>query len=396
MCAAACSLWWLGWILYKTSQGEGSYQCRSTPSTGAALVSASDNGGRGENSTLWHSNENNHGVQPRWPWLFLPFSFPLSLSASAFSFFQGRPPLSELKANRAARTRAGIRVNTGLLWRVCWLSDRVWWTFLILSLWCSHFFLFCRVRCFETPHPGLTCWTVTSKQMASIAAHGDLWPPWALWEELFEKPSWFNNIFSPRAAKALSCLTPVAPSVELAHNCVYLPSILQSFVMSCPLDTWIHALKLCKNIKLNMEKTSLLYLWNSCNYESISALIMPVFVFKKINLPLNWTTLASGRNVSQMSLRGGVSGMSSWEETQGVLEVPRLQSSSGTPRCSPEERSGTSGGGQTNGRARQMQFKSRIIAGLLGQQALWCGSVKYQESSAPPAPDFTLVSITPD
>lgn len=254
MCAAACSLWWLGWILYKTSQREGSYQCRSTPSTGAALVCASDNGGRGKKTQpcdiqmktiMEQFSHGGRGCSSHFLSLF-------RILPQHFLFSRGG-----LKANRAARTRAGIRVNTGLLWRACWLSDRVWWTFLILSLWCSHIFLFCRVRCFEIPLPGLTCWTVTSKQMASIAAHGDLWPPWALWEELFEKPSWFNNIFSPRAAKALSCLTPVAPSVELAHNCVYLPSILGSFVMSCPLDTWIHALKLYKNIKLNMKKLSL-------------------------------------------------------------------------------------------------------------------------------------------
>lgn len=48
MCAAACSMWWLGWILfYKTTQPEGSYQSRGTWSTGAALVSALTNGGRG-------------------------------------------------------------------------------------------------------------------------------------------------------------------------------------------------------------------------------------------------------------------------------------------------------------------------------------------------------------
>lgn len=63
-------------------------------------------------------------------------------------------------------------------------------------------------------------------------------------EGLFEKPSWFNNIFPPKAAKALSCLTPVAPSVELAHNCVYPPSISQSFVMSRPLDTWIQCVRI--------------------------------------------------------------------------------------------------------------------------------------------------------
>lgn len=99
---------------------------------------------------------------------------PLSLFASAFSSFEGWPPLARLKANRAAWTRAGKWVNTALLWRVCWLSDCVWWTFLILSLWCCIFsLLLCRLRCFEMPHPRLTCWTVTSKQMASIAAHGD-------------------------------------------------------------------------------------------------------------------------------------------------------------------------------------------------------------------------------
>lgn len=175
MCAAACSVWWLGWILYKTTPLEGSYQCRSTPSTGAALLSASANGGGGRQiKTQPYDIQTKTIMEPWWPWLFFPSPTPLSLFASAFSSFEGWPPLARLKANRAAWTRAGKWVNTALLWRVCWLSDCVWWTFLILSLWCCIFsLLLCRLRCFEMPHPRLTCWTVTSKQMASIAAHGD-------------------------------------------------------------------------------------------------------------------------------------------------------------------------------------------------------------------------------
>lgn len=146
--------------------------------------------------------------------------FPL-LSASAFS------SLTKLQSKQSSVNTGWNKGKHGLLWRVWWVSDRVWWTFLILSLWC--YFFSCRVRWFEKPGPptqGLTCWAMTTKQMASIAAHSDLWPlgfELPCREGLFEKPSRFNNIFSPGAAKALSCLTPVAPSVELQHNCSYLP-----------------------------------------------------------------------------------------------------------------------------------------------------------------------------
>lgn len=142
--------------------------------------------------------------------------FFLLLSASAF--FGGQPSLTKLQSKHSSVNTGWNKGKHGLLWRVWWVSDRVWWTFLLLSLWCYFFFLsgemFWEAR---SPHPGLTCWAMTTKQMASIAAHSHLWPmgfELPCREGLFEKPSWFNNIFSLRAAKALNCLTPVAPSVK--------------------------------------------------------------------------------------------------------------------------------------------------------------------------------------
>ncbi len=133
-------------------------------------------------------------------------------------------------------TRRGIRVNTGCC-DVCgeWVTvcgGHSWyWACGAISFLAGWDVLRSLV-----PHPGLTCWAMTTKQMASIAAHSDLWPlafELPCREELLEKPSWFNNIFSPGAAKALSCLTPVAPSVDLQHNCSYLPYILTQCAVVC-------------------------------------------------------------------------------------------------------------------------------------------------------------------
>lgn len=238
MCAVACSMWWLGWIFCKTAQPEGSYQSGGTWSTGAALVYALTNRGE-QKSTLWHSNKNKH-------WAVhhgghgCSFQFFLPLSALAFSFGGA----CKAQSKQRSVNRGWNKSKRGLLWRVWWVSDRVWWTFLTLSLWC--YFFSHRVKCFEIPHPGLTCWAMTTKQMASTAACGDLWTlgfGLPCREGLFEKPSWFNNISSPGAAKALSCLTPVAPSVELQHNCLCFPYILTQCAVvchACFLDTWMH------------------------------------------------------------------------------------------------------------------------------------------------------------
>lgn len=222
MCAAACSMWWLGWILYKTTQREGSYQSGGTWSTGAALVSALTKGEKKPQpcdiqtkTSTEQCTDGGHGCS------FHFFSlFPLQ-----HFLLEGQPSLAKLKANSVVWTW-GRRVNTGCC-DVCgeWVTmcgGHSWyWACGAISFLAGWDVLRSLV-----PHPGLTCWAMTTNQMTSIAALSDLWPlgfELPCREGLFEKPSWFNNIFSPGAAKALSCLTPVAPSVELQHNCSCLP-----------------------------------------------------------------------------------------------------------------------------------------------------------------------------
>lgn len=161
-----------------------------------------------------------------WPWLFLSIFFFLSLLQH---FLGGCLPSQSYKANRVVWTQGEIRVNMGCC-DVCVVSE---WPCVvdIPDIEPLVLFFFLPGEMFSealSPHPGLTCWAMTTKQMASIAAQCDLWPlsfELPCREGLFEKPSWFNNIFYPGAAKVLSCLTPVAPSLELQHNCSYLPYI---------------------------------------------------------------------------------------------------------------------------------------------------------------------------
>lgn len=156
---------------------------------------------------------------------FLPFT-PLQ--------HHSRGSLAKLKANRAVWTWGGIRVNTGCC-DVCgeWVTvcgGHSWYWACGAIVFLAGWDVLRRL----VPHPGLTCWAMTTNQMTSIAVHGDLWPlgfEMPCREGLFEKPSWFNNIFSPGATKALSCLTPVAVLVELQHNCSHRSSHnVQSFV----------------------------------------------------------------------------------------------------------------------------------------------------------------------
>lgn len=150
MCAATCSMWWLGWILYKTTQLEGSYQSGGTWSTGAALVSPPTKEEKKQNPTLWHSNKNKHrAVRRWWPLVVLSNFFSSSLCFSIF--LEGQPSLTKLQSKQSSVNMGWNKGKHGLLWRVCWVSDRVWWTFLILSLWC--YFFSCWVRCFEKPGP---------------------------------------------------------------------------------------------------------------------------------------------------------------------------------------------------------------------------------------------------
>lgn len=75
--------------------------------------------------------------------------FPSFLLLSAF--FRGQPPLTKLQSKQSSVNTGWNKGKHGLLWRVWWVSDHVWWTFLILSLWC--YFFSCWVRCFEKPGP---------------------------------------------------------------------------------------------------------------------------------------------------------------------------------------------------------------------------------------------------
>lgn len=152
MCAAACSMWWLAWILYKTTQLEGSYQSGGTWSTGAALVSALTKGRKKPQpcdiqtkTSSEQCTDGGHGCS---------FHFFLPLSASAFSF--GGAAFPHKAQSKHSSVNMGWNTGKhGLLWRVCWVSDRVWWTFLILSLWC--YFLFLPGEMFweawSPPHP---------------------------------------------------------------------------------------------------------------------------------------------------------------------------------------------------------------------------------------------------
>lgn len=138
------SLLWLtprGPILRKTTQQEGNRSTGSC-STGAALVSPSQ-----KNKTArWHWNRNKQWAVLSW-WSWFSLGFFLLLSALAFS----QSPLTKLQSKQCGANTGWNKDKHGLLWRVWWVSGRVWWTFLVLSLWC--YFFSCWVRCFEKPGP---------------------------------------------------------------------------------------------------------------------------------------------------------------------------------------------------------------------------------------------------
>lgn len=142
MCAATCSMWWLGWILHKTTQLERSYQSGGTWSTGAALVSPSTKGKKKKKKIRPCDIPTKTSTEPCTDGgrgcSFLFFSL-LSLSASAF--FGRQPHLTKLQSKQSGVNTGWTMGKHGLLWRVWWVTDRVWWTFLILSLWCYFFFL---------------------------------------------------------------------------------------------------------------------------------------------------------------------------------------------------------------------------------------------------------------
>lgn len=170
-----------------------------------------------------HANKSKH-------WWWPPLFFSSLLLLPSWTFF-----LHLYKANRVW-TPDGTSVNTGCC-DVCVVSERlcVWWTFLTPCLWWDFFLTGWDVLCSQVLCPRLTCWALTTKQMASIAARSDLWPrgfELPRREELFETPSWFNNIFSPGAAKELSCLTPGTPS-PWAATPLFLSSTRPHTMSSC-------------------------------------------------------------------------------------------------------------------------------------------------------------------
>lgn len=201
------SLLWLklsGWVLYKTTQWESSYQSTGTCSTGAALVSPlkklnpvtlkqkqtelCTDGGRGSpHPHFFHS----------------------------LCIFLGQPLLTNLQSKQCS-VNTGRNKGKHRFVVMCVVSE---WPCVdipdIKPLVLFFFLAGWHVLRSLVPHPGLTCWAMTTKQMASIAAHCDLWLlvfELPCREGLSQKPSWFNNIFSPEADKALSCLTPVVPN----------------------------------------------------------------------------------------------------------------------------------------------------------------------------------------
>lgn len=199
MCEATCPMWWLGWILFKTSQRGGRYQSGGTWSTGAVLVSPPAKGGKNKKLDLWHSNENKHwAVHWWWPRLLLPFFFFFFfLTSCRFSFFcfEGQPSLTKLKANRVVWTRGAIRVNTGCC-DVCVVSE---WPCVvdIPDTEPVELFFSCRVRCFEKPGPPPGAHLLSHDNRTNGFHWSSRWPPtsglWAglqrgaVWEALLVK-----------------------------------------------------------------------------------------------------------------------------------------------------------------------------------------------------------------
>lgn len=108
-------------------------------STGAESASPSRSKGR-EKLTLWHSKENKRwAVHWWWPWLFFPFFFFFSL----LQRFIGQRSLTKLQNKQNSVNCWQTRLVVTCAW---WVSDRVWWTFLILSLWCYFFEMFWEAR----------------------------------------------------------------------------------------------------------------------------------------------------------------------------------------------------------------------------------------------------------
>lgn len=113
MCTATCSMWWLGWILYKTTQPEGSYQSGGTWSTGAALVSPLTKG-RKKKKKAWPCDIQTKTSTELCTHGGHSCSFHFFFSFSLLQHFLGGSlPSQSYKANTVVWTRGGIRVNTG-------------------------------------------------------------------------------------------------------------------------------------------------------------------------------------------------------------------------------------------------------------------------------------------
>lgn len=150
------------------------------------------------------------------------------LSSSLASAFRWQ----DYKANRVERTLQGLWVNTGCCdeWTcVVDIPDAEPSGVIFLEM-------------FESLTQGSPVEPWQPNKLASIAACGDLWPrgfQLPCRDGRFEEPSWFNNIFSPGAAKALSCLTPVAPSPRAPTQLLLSIRHPVTTVRACCLDTWM-------------------------------------------------------------------------------------------------------------------------------------------------------------
>lgn len=138
------------------------------------------------------------------------YSFHFRFPFLCFSIF--------LQSYKANRVQGGIRVNTGCC-DVCgeWVTvcgGHSWY-------WASgaiFLFLSCRVRCFEKPGPPPRAHLLSHDNQTNGFHCSSQWPLTSeLWVAL-QKRGCLGSLpgsitsFPPRAAKALSCLTPVARS----------------------------------------------------------------------------------------------------------------------------------------------------------------------------------------
>ena len=175
MCAATCSVWWLGccgpnpeaWSFKK----QPSWRVATSPEALLAQVQLWCLPQKKKKAPCDSQTKTNTELCTDGGQGFLSIFFSFSLP------FLGQPPLTKLQSKQSSVNTGWNKGKHGLLWRVCgeWVT-----------MWGGHSWYWASGAIFFlagwdvlrglVPHPGLTCWAMTTKQMAFIAAHGDLWP----------------------------------------------------------------------------------------------------------------------------------------------------------------------------------------------------------------------------